>query len=72
LSPAGYERQLQEGVTKPFLYSHGGGLKCRVVVNKGLATRGGKTLTMWPKWLVAMLVVLPERWSARREAVRST
>ena len=50
------------------MHSAGGGPKCRAVANTGLTVGVKEGESMLPKWLTAMLVLLHEAWSARRDA----
>jgi len=54
-----------EGV---LLHSAGGGPKCRALVLAGLTVSVQEARSMLPRWMMALLVLLRERWSARRDA----
>ena len=55
----------QEGLR---LHSDGGGPECRALVFVGLTMRVQEARSMVPEWLVALLMLLKERWSKRRDA----
>jgi len=57
--------QAGEGV---LLHAAGGGPKCRAFVNHGLTLSVPEAWLMLPRWLMALLVLLREGWSARRDA----
>ena len=50
-----------------FLHPSGDGPKCRAVAITGLTAVRMEARTMLPKWLMALLVLLQEAWSTRRD-----